>query len=247
MMKSVHQGHRARMRSRYLRFGAEAMESHELLELLLYHVVPQRDTNPIAHALLERFGSLCGIFEASKEALVSVEGVGERVADLIIKSGQAAGQLANAPSWEAQDLRYDDYKRLGAYLVSYFSQVEGAATVAVLLDAKMHLISTVQIAALDFSSAGIRAAGIVSYAVRLGASVVVLAHSHPHGPAYPTHGDIVSGELMDKELSDSGVFLLENYIVSGREFVGFHKRLRAELFTQDAVRGFLRSKEEAAR
>ena len=54
----VHDGHRDRKREQFLRCGAESFADHELLELLLYYAIPQRDTNPIAHALIERFGSL---------------------------------------------------------------------------------------------------------------------------------------------------------------------------------------------
>lgn len=234
------------MRNKLLRLGAQAMEAHELLELLLYHVIPQKNTNPIAHALLNRFGSLEGVFTATAEQLCEVEGVGERVARMLLANGAAAERLAAAPSWEQPGIRYDDYKRLGAYLVSYFEKYGEQATVAVLLDANLQLIATAEVARLDFGSAGVRAAGIVCHAVKLGASAVVLAHNHPHGPTYPTHADIVSLGLIDRELASSGVFLLEHYIVCGKSFVGFHKRFPSDLPMGDAVHRFLRSKEETA-
>lgn len=66
----VHDGHRDRKREQFLRCGAESFADHELLELLLYYAIPQRDTNPIAHALIERFGSLQAVLSAPAEELL---------------------------------------------------------------------------------------------------------------------------------------------------------------------------------
>ena len=246
-MPSIHQGHRARMRERFLQFGADAMQTHELLEILLYFILPQKDTNPLSHALLNRFGSLKGIYEASREELLSVSGVGERVADMLLSSLHAAEKLVYAPEWENKGEQFDDYGRLGAHLVSYFSKTKEATTVAVLLDAKMRLIEIFEVAKLDFGSAGVRAAGIAAQAAKLSASIVVLAHNHPFGPVYPTHADIVSLALIDGELTGSGIFLLEHYIVSGRSFVGYHKRFSSNLPSGSAVHNFVKSKEAAAK
>ncbi|MBP5610265.1 MAG: hypothetical protein J6X72_02870 [Clostridia bacterium] len=64
---NVHAGHREKMREKYARAGADAFLPHELLELLLFYAVPYRDTNPTAHRLIERFGSLSGVLEAKKD------------------------------------------------------------------------------------------------------------------------------------------------------------------------------------
>lgn len=247
-MSTVHQGHRARMRERYLENGAHSMATHELLEVLLYHAIPRRDTNPIAHALLEHFGSVDALLDAHREELMQVEGIGERVADFLIQSLRSARAVANAPLWEAPPPVYSDYSELGAYFVSYFEKAPAQATVAMLLDAGMHAMTVMELAPLDYDSAGVRAEQAIAKAIALGATVVVLAHNHPHGPAYPTHGDIVSSQVMQKDFSDCGLLLLEHYVVSGRDFVGFHHRfgtVREDLGY--AVRAFLDSKEEVAK
>ncbi len=82
-MGSVHQGHRARQRKKLLENGPRAFADHELLEMLLYYAIPRRDTNELAHRLLERFGSLQGVFSAPVEELSTVEGVGENAAVLL--------------------------------------------------------------------------------------------------------------------------------------------------------------------
>ena len=79
----IHDGHRERMRRRFLENDLDGFADHEALELLLYYVIPRGDVNPIAHALMDRFGSLSGVFSAPAELLVQVEGVGERTAMLL--------------------------------------------------------------------------------------------------------------------------------------------------------------------
>ena len=77
---NTHLGHRDRLRARFLEEGLDGFENHQVLELLLFHVIPRGDTNPIAHRLIKRFGSLAAVFEADPKDLAVVEGVGERAA-----------------------------------------------------------------------------------------------------------------------------------------------------------------------
>ena len=75
--------HRERVRKRFLREGLEHFEQHNQLELLLFYAIPQRDTNGIAHDLIQRFGSISRVMDASVEELMTVDGIGERAAVLL--------------------------------------------------------------------------------------------------------------------------------------------------------------------
>ena len=81
--KNVHAGHRQRLRERFDTVGSSGFEEHTILELLLFYAIPQKDTNPLAHDLIQRFGSLEGVLNASKEELMQVSGVGENTATLL--------------------------------------------------------------------------------------------------------------------------------------------------------------------
>ena len=72
----MHEGHRQRLRERFEKEGLSHFQPHEILELLLAFAIPRRDTNPTAHRLLDRFGSLHGVFQADREELMKVEGWG---------------------------------------------------------------------------------------------------------------------------------------------------------------------------
>ena len=74
---AVHEGHRSRKKEQFRAHGLDAFADHEVLELLLYYAVPRQDTNPIAHRLMEKFGSLDAVFAADRAALEEVEGIGE--------------------------------------------------------------------------------------------------------------------------------------------------------------------------
>ena len=80
----IHAGHRARMREKFSLYGRDIFHTHELLEMLLYHVIPYKNTNPIAKNLLDRFGSLDGVLSASRDELISVDGVGPKAADMLL-------------------------------------------------------------------------------------------------------------------------------------------------------------------
>ena len=79
----MHEHHRKRMKERFLREGIENFEPHNVLELLLFYSIPQKDTNEIAHRLINRFGSLSAVFEASFSELIEIDGIKEHSATLI--------------------------------------------------------------------------------------------------------------------------------------------------------------------
>ena len=82
-MPNLHEGHRRRLKERFLKDGLDGFEAHNVLELLLFYAIPQRDTNDLAHQLLQRFGSLSAVFEADYEELCQLPGVGTNVATLL--------------------------------------------------------------------------------------------------------------------------------------------------------------------
>ena len=83
MAQHAHAGHRSRMKNRFLKTGLDSFEPHEVLELLLFYAIPKRDTNKIAHDLIENFGSIAGVLNAPYELLIQIDGIGEHAAILL--------------------------------------------------------------------------------------------------------------------------------------------------------------------
>ncbi len=79
----IHSGHRARVKQRFLRGGLDSFDDHQVLELLLFYALPQRDVNELAHALLNHFGTLSAVFDAPEQELLQVPGIGENAAVLV--------------------------------------------------------------------------------------------------------------------------------------------------------------------
>lgn len=105
-MENLHKGHRERLRQSYIENGPDGMHEHQLLELLLTYAIPRRDTNPIAHRLLDKsaFGSLWEVLSAGPKELMAVEGIGESAAVLLSLVG-AMGRRAKAKGMAAQKKR----------------------------------------------------------------------------------------------------------------------------------------------
>lgn len=239
----IHKGHRQRMRRRFLQNSARSLDTYELLEMLLYHVVPYRDTNPTAKLLLARFGSIDAVFLATKEELMSVDGVGERVSEYIC----SLGRLTDIGLITAKDesVCYDDYHRMGRMIVEYFdSRIDGdAAVVAFAFDNSMRLIGARLLYEYDFESGAVRADAFIEYAVSTRAAVVATAHLHKRGPLFPTVGDVESGKLVQRALLEVGVFHIEHYVISGGKYIGITNSISNAFKQIPAIERFIESRE----
>ena len=215
----IHEGHRFRMRAKLISHGQRIFDTYELLEMLLYHVVPYKDTNPIAKRLLMRFGSLDGVFCAAKEELVEISGIGDTAADFI-KLVSRLSEVIGAEILPARKDGFENYQTVGEHLVRYFSQTEGRAVVAIFLDSSMRPIGVKKLYDVDFESGGVKAKPFVDEAIRRRSAVVITAHNHPYGPFFPTPGDRESNTMVTEALTMAGIVHAEHYIVSGDSYAG---------------------------
>ena len=87
-MEDVHKGHRNRLRERAQREGLDAFAPHEVIELLLFYAIPRQDVSEIAHALIQRFGTVKGVLTATAAELSKVKGVGTRAAEWLCCVGE---------------------------------------------------------------------------------------------------------------------------------------------------------------
>ena len=239
----VHGGHRARMREKLLTFGESIFDDHELLEMLLYNVIPMCDTNPIAHRLLAVFGSLEAVLSATREELMQVDGVKERAANLILSVGAFSDvAFLSSPSRK----RYDSHSFVGNYFVQRFADVTSKETHMMMLTNSMELLATQKMFDGDLEDIGNEAAALVIQALKKGAAVVILAHNHPFGPLYETQGDHFITARLKEIFSLAGILFIENYIVSGGAFSGTIGKIDTLRFYQTPeVAEFIREREAA--
>ncbi len=227
--KDIHKGHRARMKSKLQSHGARIFDTYELLEMLLYHVIPYKDTNPIAKRLLARFGSLDGVLNAEREELMTVDGIGERCADFI-KLVRRVKLENDALEFAVPTIVFDNYYAAGEYVSSHFASTDSKICV-LLLDNGMRLINLVDIPGDSFSSGGVKARYFIDAALESRAAVVIIAHHNVHGPLFPTESDMATDKLIRSELSALGVIVAEHYVVCGQRFIGIKTDLSLNVST----------------
>lgn len=214
-MASVHQGHRARQRKKLLENGPRAFADHELLEMLLYYAIPRRDTNELAHRLLERFGSLQGVFSAPVEELSTVEGVGENAAVLL----NLVPQIWQRSLQGAPERILNSVDKCGEYFAELLSGSRREMLWQVCLDGKGKVLSSRCLAEGDVSMAAVSVRQVVEYALRAGAVAVVLAHNHPSGVALPSQEDCATTRLIRDALRTMNIQLVDHIIVADRDYV----------------------------
>ncbi|MBR6678157.1 MAG: DNA repair protein RadC [Oscillospiraceae bacterium] len=218
---SVHDGHRQRKRSQFLESGLDAFQEHEVLELLLYYAIPRKDTNPIAHALLKKFGSLDAVFAAPVEELMRVEGVGENAAALIRLIQPLYRRIRISATEEETIL--NSVEKAGEFFVGRFAGERTESMYQACLDAKGKLLNVQRLSAGDvnFVHADIRS--IVQNALLCRASAVILAHNHPSGVALPSDADNAVTLQVHRVLQSVGVTLFDHIIVADDDFVSLRQ------------------------
>ena len=212
----IHLGHRERMRRKLVTYGAEIFDTYELLEMLLYSIIPVRDTNPIAKRLLMAFGDLDGVLNAAQDELVSVDGIGSATANYISTVGALPMLM---PLVDATENVLADYEEIGEYLVGYYQGREDYTVSILLFDNAMRPIRVVDVYDCDYSKGSVQCKPFLDLAISLGATSVVIFHNHPFGPLYPSHADILTHKVISEGFRRSGIMLLDHYLVSGNGYI----------------------------
>ena len=212
MDQTDHRGHRERLRNRFLREGLGGFAPHETLELLLTYAIPRVDTNPIAHQLMERFGTLDRVLEASPEELKQVPGMGESAATLL------SMLLPLFKKYQEQKLiprrLLNTYEDLCAYCHSLFLGAGTEQFYLLCLDAKLKLLSARLLSSGTPSEVSVSPRRIVQELVRQNAVGAVLAHNHPSGSVLPSQEDVNLTRDVQALLEGMGIRLYDHVIIS---------------------------------
>ena len=207
----IHAGHRERVRQRYLETGLKGFDDVNVLELLLFYAMPRQDTNPIAHALLDRFGSLHGVLEASIQELKTVNGVGENTAILLslipeISRRYLFGKKQTRKSLSTTQELFDYVLPLFAFhLEEYLYMVS--------MDAGNKVLACSEVAQGAVDSVNVNTRKILATALEKRASKIVLAHNHPSGILIPSPADIAITRELQEALKVFEIELMDHIIV----------------------------------
>lgn len=182
--ENIHDGHRKRLRSRYLNFGLETFEDHNVLELILSFAIPRADVNPVAHALIKRFGSFSSVLDARPEELMSVEGIGENTAALITLFRQVNRRYLI--SLNANNTVVRDMCEAGQILAPHFAGELDEVVYALSIAPNGKVLRCQLLFRGSVNSAQISVSKIIEAAIARGTAGIILAHNHPNGFAIPS-------------------------------------------------------------
>lgn len=214
---SIHDGHRQRMKDRFRAEGLDHFSDIQVLELLLFYCIPRKDTNPIAHALLERFGSLSQVLDAPIGELAKVPGMGESAATFLSLTTAVGRYYQVDRAMHVQILTNID--QCGRYLVPFFYGRRNETVFLLCLDAKCKVLCCKEIGEGSVNSAGVSVRRIVEAALAVSATTVILAHNHPSGIAVPSGEDVVATHRVAAALRTVDIVLADHIVVAEDDFV----------------------------
>ena len=218
---NVHAKHRERMRERFRNGGFDGFADHEVLELLLYYAVPRRDTNEMAHHLIERFGSLDAVFTAPIEDIMKEPYISENGATLIKLILPLYRRLRIVEA--NRDSVITSTAQAGAYFLERFIGERQEIMYLACIDLKGRVLACHKLAEGDVSSVNVNIRKIVQHAILDNASAVVLAHNHPSGIALPSNEDTVTTIEVIDALKLIGVEVLDHIIIADDDYVSMRE------------------------
>ena len=213
----VHDGHRARLREKFTEYGLETFNDVNALELLLFYSVPRKDTNELAHRLIEHFGNLAEVFNASIEELTEVQGISYNSAVLISLMPQLYKKAEISSISQMKKIK--NSRDAGAYLLPRFLNERDEVLLLLCLDNKRDVICCREIARGTVNSVDVSSRRVVETALKVKASSVIIAHNHPRGILMPSREDERFTKELMKSLSVIGITLEDHIIVADKNYV----------------------------
>ena len=210
----MHKKHRERVKQRVIEQDCsfKTFPDHNILEMLLFYGIPQKDTNDLAHLLINTFGSVSKVFDADIEELKRVNGIGEHSA-ILLKMIPALAKCYIDDRGRKEKV-FETEEQLGEYFVRKYIGANREIIMMLLLDNKRAPIDCIELSQGMVNTVSFDAKFIVEKAVTRRASSVVIAHNHPRGNATPSREDMESTEIIKRSLGNVGVNLLEHIVVA---------------------------------
>ena len=210
-----HEGHRARLRQRFLEQGIDGFHEVHILELLLFYAVPRQDTNELAHRLLNHFGSLAGVLEATPQILMQA-GLTENAAALIVLTRELIRVRPRKP--EDEQIVHSTVDA-GEILLPLFYGRRDEIVYLLCMDGKGKVLNCVPMFEGAPNATSISVRKIAEAAMACNAVAVILAHNHPSGLALPSAEDESSTRRLWEALQKLDINLLDHLIVADGDFV----------------------------
>lgn len=218
---SIHDGHRQRLKNRFLSEGLDHFEQVQVLELLLFYCIPRQDTNPLAHALLDHFGSVSQVLDAEPEELKKVPGISDNAATYLslIKAAGRYYMVNRTADYSA----LTTVEQCSEYLLPRYHGRKNETVFLLCLDAKCKVLCCKEIGEGSVNSAAVPIRKIVEVALTTNATSVILSHNHPSGVAVPSGEDAATTYRVAKALEAVEIILADHIIVADDDCISMRQ------------------------
>lgn len=217
----MHDNHRQRMRARIAKNGILSLEDHEILEYLLYPFVPRKDTNPIAHNLIAKFGSFDAVLGADMKALRTVPNVTDNAALFLSSLADITHKVHTRVMSEKE--RVDTYERAVSYLTAVFEGEKTEKMVALMVDNAGRVRQLCELGRGNESDCHVRINELVMLTQNFRCKYVYIAHNHPGITSQPSYSDVEFTKWAIAALEVLGVRFLDHIIIGGDGAYSFKK------------------------
>lgn len=226
MSDNLHAGHRSRIIDRFLS-APDSLSDHEKLEIFLFGVEPRKDTNALAHTLINTFGGLEGVFSASLKGLMSVKGVGKQIATHILISGKLLEHIENLKKVQKQEI-WSSLAENREHLKKYFKQEDDEKFMIFLLNDKYKLLSKHEFKDKSRFSVKVEVPELLDAFASFKPRYLVIAHNHPSGDITPSEMDDFTTKKLNILCQIHGIILSDHIIISKDEYYSYHVEGRLE-------------------
>ena len=223
-----HKGHRQRMRERVQSYGLDSLAEHEALEYVLYLTNAQKDTNGIAHDLIDRFGDFAAVLEASEEELCTVEGVGPSTARMLHLLPEISRYYGRSRTSTTRCIKTTE--QMGSYLMAKFAWSDDERARLVSLDRRKRVRAAVWLRKGSSDRVDLDIKSVVEAAIKGGTDAVVLCHNHPNGMALPSLEDMEATGSIARALGLVNIHLLDHFILTDTEYFSMRDANRLPIY-----------------
>lgn len=223
--RNFKEGHRDRLRKRFLEQGAQSLTDRDLLELLLVGIISRKDVQQIANHLIDKFKTYPAIFDASIEELETVPGFGEGSAIMFKAIHETCERYLRQQIRIDRNAAFDTPEKIAEYARLKIGSRDSEALLVFYLNSKLHRLQDEIISFGDNSAVSIGLRTVAKNALKANAESVVLCHNHPSGVLRPSEDDDNATKVILQALSAVDIMLIDHLIVSGASYYSYREHM----------------------
>lgn len=215
----IHDGHRQKLRDSFVEVGLEGKTDHQILELLLTYALPRIDVNPVAHELINTFGSLSGVMDADITQLTKIKHISQNVAVLLKLVPQISAKYYQ--SKHGKRVHLNTVGAIKDYMIPQLANEKAEVFYVLCLDAHLNLIRAIRHSEGSPSKTSIDIRALANQVLNTGTDRIILVHNHLSNSATPSVSDIDATRKIQAAFEMLNVNVLDHIIISGDKYFSF--------------------------